>query len=43
MKITDFFDKTYCINLERRPDRWEECLTEFNKFELKAGFTSEQQ
>jgi glycosyl transferase family 25 len=34
MKITDFFDKIYCINLERRPDRWEECLTEFNKFEL---------
>ena len=34
MKITDFFDKTYCINLERRQDRWKECLTEFNKYEL---------
>jgi GR25 family glycosyltransferase involved in LPS biosynthesis len=34
MKITDFFDKTFCINLERRSDRWEECFTEFNKYEL---------
>ena len=29
MKITDFFDKTFCVNLERRSDRWDECLTEF--------------
>ncbi len=35
MKITDFFDKTFCINLERRSDRWEECLIEFNKYGLK--------
>ena len=34
MKITDFFDKTFCINLERRSDRWDECMTEFNKFGL---------
>ena len=34
MKITEFFDKTYCINLERRSDRWEECLNEFKKYEL---------
>ena len=31
-KITDFFDKTFCINLERRSDRWGECLSEFKKF-----------
>lgn len=31
MKITEFFNKTFCINLERRPDRWDECLTEFDK------------
>ncbi len=35
MKITDFFDKTFCINLERRNDRWNECLNEFNKYDLK--------
>ena len=34
MKITDFFDKTFCINLERRSDRWEECVVEFNKYNL---------
>jgi len=34
MKITDFFDKTFCINLDRRFDRWEECLIEFNKNDL---------
>jgi GR25 family glycosyltransferase involved in LPS biosynthesis len=34
MKLTDFFDKTFCINLDRRKDRWEECLTEFNKYNL---------
>ena len=31
MKITDFFDKTFCVNLDRRSDRWDECLTEFEK------------
>jgi GR25 family glycosyltransferase involved in LPS biosynthesis len=34
MKITDLFDKTFCINLERRSDRWDECMSEFNKFGL---------
>jgi glycosyl transferase, family 25 len=31
MKITEFFNKTFCINLDRRPDRWDECLSEFDK------------
>ena len=35
MKITDFFDKTYCINLDRRFDRWEECLIEFKKYGIE--------
>ena len=35
MKITDFFDKTYCINLDRRFDRWEECLIEFKKYDIE--------
>lgn len=29
MDITNYFSKTYCINLERRKDRWNECLLEF--------------
>lgn len=33
--INNYFDKTYCINLDRRKDRWEECLLEFNKYNLK--------
>jgi GR25 family glycosyltransferase involved in LPS biosynthesis len=32
MKITEFFNKTFCINLERRSDRWDECLSEFDKY-----------
>jgi GR25 family glycosyltransferase involved in LPS biosynthesis len=34
MKITDFFDKTVCINLDRRFDRWSECVAEFDKNKL---------
>ena len=34
MIITNFFDKTFCVNLDRRMDRWEECLFEFNKYNL---------
>lgn len=26
-----FFDKIYCINLDARTDRWEECEAEFNR------------
>lgn len=26
-----FFDKIYCINLDSRPDRWEESESEFNR------------
>jgi GR25 family glycosyltransferase involved in LPS biosynthesis len=27
----DFFDEIYCINLERRADRWKQCQSEFDK------------
>jgi len=35
MRINEYFDKIYCINLDRRPDRWEEnCLPQFKKLGL---------
>ena len=34
MTFTDYFDKALCINLDKRPDRWEESLKEFNKIGL---------
>lgn len=34
MKLNDFFDKIYCINIDRRTDRWESCLKEFEKHGL---------
>jgi len=30
----DFFEKIYCINLSERPDRWGECLKNFEKYEI---------
>lgn len=30
-----FFDRIYCINLDRRPDRWGESLKEFEKWGIK--------
>ena len=29
--LSKYFDGIYCINLDSRKDRWEQCLTEFNK------------
>lgn len=34
MKINEFFDKIYCINLDERSDRWVESLNEFKKIGL---------
>ena len=31
MVLTDYFEKTYCINLDRRLDRWLKVLDEFKK------------
>ena len=32
--MSDFFDKIYCINLDRRPDRWERVSKQFNELSL---------
>lgn len=40
MKINDFFDKIYCINLDRRTDRWESCIKEFKKNNMTVERTS---
>ena len=34
--MKNYFDKIYCINLDSRPERWDECLVEFNKLELEV-------
>jgi len=34
--LNDFFSKIYCINLDRRPDRWEESLKEFEKLNINV-------
>ncbi len=34
--LNEFFDKIYCINLDRRPDRWAECQLEFEKINLNV-------
>ena len=31
MSLTDYFSKAFCINLDSRPDRWEEVQKEFAK------------
>jgi len=36
MKINDFFDKIYCINLDRRTDRWIDAQKEINKHSLNV-------
>jgi GR25 family glycosyltransferase involved in LPS biosynthesis len=42
MKLTDFFEKTYCINLDRRLDRWLKVNEEFkkNKFNKIERFSA---
>ena len=34
MRLFDRFDKVYCINLKRRPERLQEFTDEVNKFNL---------
>ena len=40
MILTDYFDKTFCINLSSRPDRWKDAQQEFSKhsFEVERIF-----
>lgn len=33
--LLEYFDKIYCVNLERRVDRWEKVKLEFDRFNLK--------
>ena len=35
-KLNEYFDKIYCINLDRRPDRWEECSIIFKSMGLEV-------
>ena len=32
--INNFFDKVYCLNLDSRDDRWQQCLQQFQKHNL---------
>jgi len=34
--LSDFFDKIYCINLKERTDRWEECLNNFEYYQIES-------
>ena len=36
MKINEYFDKIYCINLSHRADRWGNCSTQFKKNDLNV-------
>ena len=37
MEINEFFDGIYCINLDRRPDRWEEnCIPQFERLGMSV-------
>ena len=33
--MKNYFDKIYCINLDSRPDRWNQCLEEFKKINIE--------
>jgi glycosyl transferase family 25 len=34
--LNRYFDRIYCINLDRRPDRWEECQIIFKKMNINV-------
>ena len=34
--LNEFFDKIFCINLDTRTDKWEECEEIFNKFDISV-------
>ena len=34
--INEYFDKIYCINLDKRIDRWKNCEEQFNKFNISV-------
>ena len=34
--LNDYFEKIYCLNLDRRTDRWEKCQENFKKLHLNV-------
>jgi glycosyl transferase family 25 len=34
--ISEYFDKIYCVNLDRRKERWNESSSEFQKWNIKG-------
>lgn len=36
IRINDYFDKIYCINLDRATDRWKECVKQFNLYNINV-------
>lgn len=34
--LNSFFDKIYCINLDKRPDRWKAASEQFNKYGIQV-------
>ena len=36
MTLNSFFSKIYCINLDRRADRWQDCVEEFKKQKMEV-------
>lgn len=37
MTLNDFFSEIVCINLDRRKDRWEKCLSDFDKLNIHVN------
>lgn len=35
MDILKYFDKVYCVNMDKRPDRWEQAKKEFKKLGIE--------
>jgi GR25 family glycosyltransferase involved in LPS biosynthesis len=36
MSLNNYFDKIYCINLDRRTDRWDKCKEQFDKLGIEV-------
>ncbi len=34
--LNKYFDKIYCINLDRATERWEKCVEQFNKYGIEV-------
>lgn len=37
VKINDYFDDIYCINLDKATDRWENCKKQFNLYDINVN------